>query len=240
MDTSRTAIVTGASSGVGEATAIHLAELGIGVALIARRAVRIERLAAEIRAAGGIAHALPADLSHADEAEAAMQSALGLLGNADVLVYAAGTNVRTRRVRDLSVNDWDAIVGVNLSGAFYCTRAVLPSMRSHGRGLFVLISSVAASRPSVLSGAAYSASKAGLNALAACIDLEEASNAIRACVIEPGNIDTELLDRRPEPPTVEQRAGMLRPEDSAVLVGDVIRRPPHVLLESIRVRPWSE
>jgi len=240
MNHPQTALIAGASSGVGAATARALADLGMDVALIARRADRLERLAGDVRASGRAAHALPADLARSGEADRAMGAALAALGSLDVLVYAAGINVRDRRLDALSIANWDAIIAANLSGAFYCVHAALPAMRARGRGLIVFISSVAASRPSALSGAAYSASKAGLNALATCINLEESDHGIRACTIEPGDIDTDLLDQRPRRPTPEQRTTMLRPEDIASLVAQVVRQPPNVLVQNLTVRPWRE
>ena len=233
----RTAIITGASSGVGEATARALAELGMDLALVARRHERLEGLAKHLPAQGRGPLIVPADLRDAAAAQRAMDEALHVLGTIDVLVNCAGSNVPRRRLSELSVQDWDSLVAINLSAVFYCVRAVLPSMRERGSGLIISVSSIAGLRPSALSGAAYSAAKAGLNALSACINLEEGQQGIRSCVICPGDIDTEILDKRPEPPSAEARAHMLRARDVADLIAAVIRQPDRVLLDEIVVRP---
>jgi len=229
----RTAIIVGASSGVGAATARLLAARGFQLALIARREDRLRALAASLSSAA--AH--PADIGNADEVQHAIERSLQTLGSVDVLVNTAGTNVPDRRLEQLSVADWNAILATNLSGAFYLVRAILPAMRAQGHGLIIHVSSIAGARPSVLSGAAYSASKAGLNALNACTNLEEGPHGIRSCVILSGDIDTELLDRRAEPPPAEARATMLTAEDVASLIADVIAAPDRALIEEIVVRP---
>lgn len=233
----RTAVVTGASSGVGSATALALAALGIDLALVARREDRLRDVSASIATTECRVIPVPADLAEAPGARRAMERAAAALGSIDALILCHGTNIPARRLVDMSVADWDTVVATNLSSVLYCLHAVLPDMRSQGHGLIVAISSIAGLHPSALSGAAYSAAKAGLNALCACINLEEGPAGIRACVIAPGDIDTELLDRRPEPPPPEARRRMLRPADVAGLVADVVRRPERVLVDEIVVRP---
>ncbi len=233
----RTAIVTGASSGVGAATGRALAEMGLSVALVARRRERLEQVAAEIVATGGRALPIAADLADAQSAREAMERALDELGSVDVLVSCLGANVPERALSSLSVADWDSTVATNLSAVFYCLHTVLPAMRHRGSGLIVAISSLAGLRPSALSGAGYSAAKAGLNALCRSVNLEETSSGIRTCVIAPGDIDTELLDQRPELPSAEARERMLRPEDIARLVVAVLAQPPHMVLDEIVVYP---
>jgi NADP-dependent 3-hydroxy acid dehydrogenase YdfG len=224
---------------VGAATGRLLAERGVTVALVARRAERLDDLAGTIEANGGFAHPVPADLSRPQEAERAMDAALGRLGGVDALVNCLGTNLPERGLDRLSVADWDMMIATNLSAVFYCVHAVLPAMRAQGNGSIVSISSIAGLRPSTLSGAAYSAAKAGLNALAASINLEEAGNGIRSCVICPGDIDTELLERRPNMPPREARARMLTAEDIAQMIWDVLSSPPHLVVQGITVVPRS-
>ena len=237
MAETRTAIVTGASSGVGAATALALAEIGMDVALVARRVERLDHLASRVARHGRSVSVVAADLTDANAAERAMSEALHEMGQVDVLVNCVGTNVPKRALSELSVEDWDLLVSANLSAVFYCVHAVLPAMRARGSGLIVSVSSVAGIRASPLSGAAYSAAKAGLNMLSACINVEEGSNGIRSCIVAPGDIDTELLERRPHPPTDEQRARMLRPEDVAAIIVSVVQQPERVLLEQVEVRP---
>jgi NADP-dependent 3-hydroxy acid dehydrogenase YdfG len=237
MTESRTAIIAGASSGVGAVTALALADIGFDVALVARRREQLEDVGRQVRERGTNAYVLPADLQDGTAAERAMGEAVRRLGAVDVLVNCLGTNVTKRRLEEISISDWDHVVATNLSAILYSVRAVLPSMRKRGRGLIISISSIAGLQPSALSGAAYCASKAGLNALAACINLEEGEHGIRSCVICPGDIDTELPDRRPRPPTAQERARMLQPADVAGLVVSVVLQPEHARVDQIVVRP---
>jgi NAD(P)-dependent dehydrogenase (short-subunit alcohol dehydrogenase family) len=236
----RKLIITGASSGVGEAVARAFAELGCDLAIIARREDRLQALAAELGGSGDRLLPIAADLSAADEAARAMAEAEKHLGAVDGLVLCHGTNVPRRRLDLLTVADWDAIITINLSSAFYCLHAVLPGMRARGRGRIVAISSIAALRPTPLGGAAYAASKAGLNALCSVLNQEERRNGILATVIAPGNVDTEIMDKRPEPPPPDARSRMLRPEDVARMVVDVLSYPDRVWTEEIIVHPSSE
>jgi NADP-dependent 3-hydroxy acid dehydrogenase YdfG len=239
MEDARTAVITGASSGVGAATAVSLARAGTRLALVARRTDRLEALATQI---GGASRPLviPADLTDSQAAESAMHEALSGLGHVDVLVNCLGTNVPRRALADLSIADWDSSVATNLSAVFYCVHAVLPAMRKRGSGLIVSVSSLAGTRANTLSGSGYSAAKAGLNMLSGCINAEEGSNGIRSCVIIPGDIDTELLEQRPRPPSQEERSRMLRAEDVAALIVSVIDQPEHALVEQIVVRSSTE
>jgi NADP-dependent 3-hydroxy acid dehydrogenase YdfG len=231
------AIVTGASSGVGAAVARALARSGMSVALVARRFDRLRELVEEIEGFGGAALAMAADLGDRDLAAGAMEECCRRLGSVHSLILCHGTNVPGRRLDEMSAETWDEVIRTNLSSAFYCLRPVLDVMRRQEHGLVVAISSVAGLRPSVLSGAAYSASKAGLNALCDCINLEESAHHIRACVIAPGDINTEILDKRSRPPTPLARESMLQPDDVARLVVDLVTQPARVLVERIVVRP---
>jgi NADP-dependent 3-hydroxy acid dehydrogenase YdfG len=234
---SATALIAGASSGVGAATARILAQAGIGVGLMARREDRLHDLANDIRAAGGWALPIPADIRCEEGCRRAVQTLQAATGAIDILVNAAGTNVARRKLDELRTEDWEEILATNLSGAFYLVRAVLPGMRDRGAGLIIHISSVAGAAPSALSGAAYSASKAGLNALSTCTNLEEGRRGIRSCVILPGDVNTELLDRRPEPPDAAARATMLQPDDVAAVVAQIVHQPGHVVVDEVMMRP---
>jgi NAD(P)-dependent dehydrogenase (short-subunit alcohol dehydrogenase family) len=230
------AIVTGASSGVGAATARALGDLGWDLALVARRQDRVKELAAQLARGGRCALPVAADLSKPGDAARAMSASERELGSIDALILCHGTNIPRRRLDVLTVEDWDAVIAANLSSVFYCFYAIAPGMRTRGGGRIIAISSVAALRPSTLSGAAYSASKTGLNALCSVINQEEQSNGILATAIAPGDIDTEIMDKRPEPPPPEARARMLQPEDIARIVVQVLTEPDRVLIEEVIVR----
>jgi len=129
------------------------------------------------------------------------------------------------------------MISTNLNGAYYCVQAFLPQMRSCGKGTIVNINSEAGKRASPKAGPAYVMSKFGLAGLTQSINAEERAAGIRACAIFPGDIDTALLDKRPQPPDLAARAAMLRAEDVAACALFCINLPPHVLVEEMVVRP---
>jgi len=203
----KTAVVIGASSGIGLSTANLLSDSGATVHAAARRKSTTEQ-GVEGRAVS--AHEL--DIS--DEGSVRrMLEGIGEGDGIDVLVVAAGMNFPERRLEQLTGESWDAMISVNLSGAFYAIRAALPYLRA-SRGLVVLVSSVSGSWPDA-SGPAYQASKAGMTQLAHAAGFEEHQNGVRFTAVLPGIVDTPILDNRPEPPPREVREAALKPEDVA-------------------------
>src|SRR6202790_1644022 len=229
-------LVVGASSGIGRESAVLFAREGARVVASARRGDRLRRLQDELAKEGHPIEISPADTSNADKMEQLAQPTRLLFGNGGILVYAAGTNTPDRAMKRLNPQLWDMMLSVNLSGAYYITRAVLPSMREKGAGHLIYISSISGLVPDV-SGAAYQAAKRGLLGLAHAIRVEEKENGIRTCVICPGLVDTEILDRRPVKPSAETLAKALRPEDVAETVLPVARLPPHVCVPEMQVVP---
>ena len=208
----RTAIVTGASSGIGLATARLFVESGARVHGLARRREAMERgIGAEILSSGAFtAHSL--DVSDR-EAVDTLVAEVARQGSIDVIVCAAGINFPERSFEQLTPDAWDQLIAINLSGAFYIVRAALPALRE-SRGDVIAIASVSGSWPDV-SGPAYQASKAGMIALMRAIGFEEHQNGVRCCVVNPGIVDTPILDNRPSPPPAEVREASLKPEDLA-------------------------
>jgi NADP-dependent 3-hydroxy acid dehydrogenase YdfG len=161
------------------------------------------------------------------------------LGEIDVLVYTSGTNTLDRALTRLSVEVWDTLVDVNLNGAYYITRAVLPAMRDRRSGHLIYVSSVSGLAPDA-SGAAYQASKRGLVGLAHAVRIEEKENGIRTCVVCPGMVNTELLNLRPVRPPPELLARMLLPEDVAEVVLAVAKVPPRACVPELQILPvWQ-
>lgn len=231
-------IVTGAGSGVGRACVLKLAAEGWAIALVGRRP---ESLAETIAQAGPSAQArllaCPGDVADPDAVERATTASLSRFGRIDALVNAAGTNIPRRALVDLALDDYHATLATNLHGAFHWVRAVLPVMRRQGAGTIVNVNSEAGLRASAKSGAAYVVSKFGLAGLTQTINAEERVHGIRACSIFPGDIDTPLLDKRPEPPPAAARARMMQPEDIAACVWLVLSLPPRAVVEEMLVRP---
>jgi NAD(P)-dependent dehydrogenase (short-subunit alcohol dehydrogenase family) len=150
-----------------------------------------------------------------------------------VLVNSAGTNVAHRSLAELSLEGWHAVLATNLHGAYYCVRAFLPSMRARGSGTIVNINSDVGKAARDVAGAAYVSSKFGLRGLTQQINVEERVNGVRACSICPRDINTPLLDRRPQPPPLDVRARMLQPEDVAECVWLAATLPDRAIVEEI-------
>jgi NAD(P)-dependent dehydrogenase (short-subunit alcohol dehydrogenase family) len=228
------AVVTGAGSGVGRAIALRFAAEGWCVALVGRRT---EALADTAVRAGSQAvdrvAVFPCDVS-APEAVAGMgEAVLARFGGVDVLVNAAGINVPLRSFERLSLEDWHAVLATNLHGAYYCVRAFLPGMRERRAGTIVNINSDVGKVARDLAGPAYVSSKFGLTGLTQQINAEERGNGVRACSICARDINTPLLDMRPQPPAPEVRERMLQPDDLAACVWLVATLPPRVVVDEI-------
>ncbi len=218
----RTAVVTGASSGIGLATAEQLVGLGARTVALARREAPAE--AGESRRV---------DVTD----PAAVRDALADLEAIDVLVAAAGTNITARRLDELTPQGVAELLDVNLAGVVHVVTAALGALR-RARGLVVVVGSVSGQWPD-RSGAAYQAAKAGVLAFARGAGLEEHERrtGVRFSVVQPGMVDTPLIDRRPEPPPPEQRAQMLRPEDVAQACAFLACLPERAYVPDLTVLP---
>jgi len=237
MSEPRHALVTGGGSGVGRAVALALVQRGWQVAIVGRRLEALHETARLAAPNDDLLWPLVCDISNADQVETLARTVLSRWSTLELLVNAAGTNVPDRALARLSLSDYRAILGANLDGAFYCVRAFLPAMRRQSQGTIVNVVSDAGKWASGKAGPAYVMSKFGLAGLTQSINAEEREHGIRACAVFPGDIDTPLLDKRPEPPPPAARARMLRPEDVAACVLFCAEQPPHVIIEELLVRP---
>jgi len=233
----RTAVITGAGSGVGQAIALALVRLDWHVALVGRRP---EALAETVRLAGdagSLCLSWPCDIGDSAAVEQMGKGVLAAFEEIEVLVNAAGTNAPQRALAVLSAKDYQAMIDTNLNGPYYCVQAFLPHMRQRGSGTIVNIVSDAGKAASPKAGPAYVMSKFGLAGLTQSINAEERTNGIRASAIFPGDIDTPLLDKRPQPPDAAARSRMLRAEDVAECALLCINLPAHAIIEELIVRP---
>jgi NAD(P)-dependent dehydrogenase (short-subunit alcohol dehydrogenase family) len=233
----KVAVVTGAGSGVGRATAMLLLGAGWNVALVGRRAAALEETVRQAGAPGERALVAPCDIGDYNAVQQMAQAVLARFGDVGALVNAAGTNTPARSLDKLSLDDYGQILGTNLNGAYYCIQAFLPAMRRRGDGTIVNIGSISGLRASAKAGAAYSVSKFGLNGLTQAINAEERANGISACLISPGDINTPILDRRPNPPPAEARQHMLQPEDVAQCVLLALSLPARAVIEELVIQP---
>ncbi len=232
------AVVTGAGSGVGRATVLKFAAEGWRVVLVGRRA---EALAATIalapRSHRARLHARPCDLGDAAGVAAMAAGVVREFRRLDVLVNAAGQNIPKRSLAELSPADYAAVMDANVTGVLQLVQAFLPTLRAAGRGTIVNVGSEAGKQASAKAGAAYVVSKFGLTGLTQTINAEERPHGLRACCVFPGDIDTDLLNKRPVPPPPEARARMMQPEDIAACVWFAATLPDRATVEEILVRP---
>lgn len=235
----KTAVITGAGSGVGRATAILLARNGWRSVILGRREGTLKETVA---LAGKLSSQLlphVCDISDPAAVEKMARFANGQLGEVEVLVNAAGTNTPQRSLKELPFEKYRELVETNLTGAYMCVQAFLPGMRRRKSGTIINIVSEAGKIASPKSGPAYVISKFGLAGLNQSINAEEKENGIRACAIFPGDIDTPLLEKRPAPPPPEARQRMLQSEDIAECAWLAINLPPRAVVEEILIRPGA-
>ena len=241
----KVAAITGASSGIGEATAIALSKAGAAVALGARRADRIEALAKRIGTGGGKALALPMDITVEDEARGFVEATQKQLGRLDILVNNAGVML-LGLVQGADTNDWRRMVEVNILGLLYCTHAALPIMGAQGGGHIVNISSVAG-RSATFGAAVYNLTKFGVNGFSEALRQEGVRSKIRVTVIEPGFVETELQGHNTSPliqaatEKMRQDIGqVLSAEDIANAILYAAGQPDHVSVNEVLVRPTGQ
>ena len=235
--------MTGASSGIGEATALACARAGAAVALAARRAERIEALAAQIVADGGRAIAVPTDVGDEQQAQAFVQRAHAELGRLDVLVNNAGVML-LGPIENAPTEEWRRMIHANVFGVLYCTHAALPLMHAQGSGHIVNVSSVAG-RVARQGSGVYNLTKFGVGAFSESLRQEGVAMGVRVTLIEPGAVSTELAGHnRPEiREQIAQRFGdieRLNAEDVAEAVLYAIGQPKHVSINEVLVRPSGQ
>lgn len=233
----RIALVTGAGSGIGRAVAETFAQEGAHVVSVGRTREKLDAAKQEAGEPGARLHPRALDVSDRTAAKALVAATVAQFGAIDILVNNAGVNVPRRALSELSMDDFDKIVQVNLNGAFYLIHEVLPIMRKRRDGLIINVSSIAGLRGSDLGGAAYSASKFGMAGLGKTLGLEEGGNGIRSCLIYPGEVNTPILDSRPVVPDADQRARMLQPEDLAQAALLVATLHPRATIPELVISP---
>jgi NADP-dependent 3-hydroxy acid dehydrogenase YdfG len=240
----KVAAVTGASSGIGEATALALARAGVAVGVGARRADRLEALVKRIEADGGRAVALEVDVTDPAQAQGFVEEVNTRLGGLDILVNNAGVML-LGPVLGADLESWRTMVNVNVLGLLYCVHAALPIMQDRGGGDIIDISSVAGRRATAFS-AVYNATKFGVHAFSEALRQEALNIGVRVTIIAPGFVGTELLSHNPD--FVQDAAGqekerigkILDAQDIADAILYAVSQPPHVCLNEVLVRPTGQ
>jgi NADP-dependent 3-hydroxy acid dehydrogenase YdfG len=235
----RVALVTGGGSGVGQAAARLFLEQGAKVAIAGRDGGKLKK-AAEAIPGGNQILVVPTDITEPSQVKKLVEQTTKHFGRVDILVNNAGTNLKARKMRELTIENWNLLVRTNLDGAFYCIKEVLPQMLARKDGVIINVNSISGKRPYPLAGAGYAAGKFGLHALAGCLANEELESGIRVSSIYPGEIDTPILEVRPTPVTAEQRAKILKSEDVANAILFVATLPPHVTVPELIIKPVSQ
>jgi NADP-dependent 3-hydroxy acid dehydrogenase YdfG len=240
-----TALVTGASSGIGEATARALAARGAAVSLVARRGDRLKQLADRIIADGGEAVAIVADISDRDQALEAVERTVHERGRLDILINNAGI-ARPAPSLEAQLSDWEDMVGLNLTGSLYCVHAALPHLvaaaDSAPRRVADLINISSLSGRIFRKGSSvYCATKHAMNAYSESMRQELADHRVRVAVVEPAAVQTELFDADVrERRRAERGYPPLAPDDVADAVAYTVTRPGHVAISELLIRPTGQ
>ncbi|MEP0859585.1 SDR family oxidoreductase [Trichocoleus sp. DQ-U1] len=240
----KVAIVTGASAGIGEATAIALAAEGAQVAIAARRFDRLNAVCDRIAATGGKALPIVADITDETQVQNLVQKANAQLGRVDILVNNAGIAL-SGNIEGANTSDWRRMIDLNVLGLMYATHAVLPILKAQGSGHIVNISSVAGRTARVGIGG-YNATKWGVNGFSESLRQEVCKHNIRVTIIEPGMVDTEIDSHITDPiakqRTEERRKSIvpLHSEDVAAAIVYAVTQPPRVNVNEILIRPTDQ
>ena len=239
--TQRNALIIGGSGGIGRAIAAALSQIGFGLALVARDPEKLERTRAELGPGAQDSPILACDVTDRAQVKGMVEQVLARMVSIDVLICAAGLNVRQRSLRSLDPADWDRVISTNLTGAYNVLHYVLPSMRTRGNGLIVQISSLSGIRANTISGAAYSAAKFAQSALGTCIGREERGRGIRSTVICAGEVNTTFLDARGARPGGATDDGrchrILQPQDIAAAVRFLTELPATAHVPELVIKP---
>lgn len=226
------ALVTGATAGIGRATAFALGRAGYRVGVCARTAGPVDALVAELRAEGIAAAGRAADVGRAEAVEALVKAVATELGPVDTLINNAGIAI-IRPLTELSVEEWDATMATNLRSLFLVTRAVLPGMLERRSGTIVNVASLAGRNP-LVGGTAYAASKHAVLGFSKSLMLEVRKDGVRVLAICPGSVNTALIRNIRSP---SREGEMLEPEDVAQAILDAVRMPARATVSEIDIRP---
>lgn len=233
----KTVFIAGGGSGMGFATALLAAQAGANVLIFGRRTDVLKKANEQIEAAGaGESSYYTGDATRQSDVRAAVEACCSRHGRIDVAVNSVGTNVKERSLSQLTDESWSELITGNLGAAYAITQGILPTFRRQRDGLLIHISSSAAKKADG-SGAGYQASKAGVAALAAATMVEEKSNGVRVSVLFPGFANTPFVAMRPIPPTPEELAGALQPEDVAQMCLAVMKLPSNSYVPELALYP---
>jgi NAD(P)-dependent dehydrogenase (short-subunit alcohol dehydrogenase family) len=235
----KTALITGGGTGIGWGIAKALAVEGCRVAIAGRRLSVLQQAADSVKADPQIlCHEV--DVADRNSVNKLFAWAAKSLPPLDIVVNAAGVNIKTRMMSDMQPEQFDHVMAINSTGVYNVLYAALPPMRQRHDGLIINISSISGLRAAPLGGVAYNASKFAATALATPIGGEEAKHGIRITSIFPGEVDTPILEHRPQPVSAERRASMILPEDVGQMVVAVALLPPRAHVPELVIKPITQ
>ena len=229
-------LLIGGGTGMGRSIALALAESGAKVAISGRRMEMLKSTADKLESDQTI-FCKQADVTNRQSLESLFEWFDKTVGNLDCLIHAAGINVALRSMQELSPEDWDKLIEINLTGSYNVLRLALDRMRPNKRGQIILVNSVAGRRSVPLGGIGYNASKFGLTGLGVGLAEEEKDNGIRITNLYPGEVNTPILENRKTPPTQEHRDSILQPEDIASVVLHICSLPDRVHVPELVIKP---
>lgn len=229
-------LVVGGGSGIGLSIGTAFAREGSRVVLAARTAAALEA-AKKLPGVGATLRTKTCDAANRAQVAELVAWTTAEVGPIDILVYSAGVNVAKRTFADLAPEDFDRVTAINATGAFNCMHAVLPAMRARKSGLILNVVSIAGLRLLQLAGLPYTAAKFAQAAIGSYANLEGLPDGVRVTNLYPGETETPILEKRPVPPSAEQRARMLQPEDVAEMAIAVAKLPARATVPEIVITP---
>lgn len=240
MTTTKTpvAIITGGATGIGYGIAEAMVQSGYRVAIGSRRKEVVEEAAAKLQSLGkGQVIGIPLDVTDRESVANFVDLVRKQFGNVEILVNAAGVNIKNRTIGEMRPEQWDDVIAINATGAYNMIYAILPEMRQRKSGTIINISSVTGKRALALGGVAYAASKFAMTALGTCVANEVGVEGVRVTNIYPGEVDTPILEHRPVPVSQEQRELILRPSDVGQVVVSIVTLPARVHIPELVIKP---
>lgn len=230
----KVAVITGASKGIGRATALLLASHGANIAISARSGTLLDEIASRIKNMGQEVYAFSGDMSDEKDIKSFISGTVDALGSVDILINNAGFGF-FHTVLDFPTRNWDDMFNLNVRGLFLATREALPHLRLAGESVIVNVASLAG-KNAFINGAGYAATKHAVVGFSRCLMLEERKNGVRVLLICPGSVDTNFFDDRAD----KKERGpdqILQPEDVAESILHMIRQPQRSMVSEIDIRP---
>lgn len=232
-------VVTGGGTGIGYGIARAFLKAGCRVIITGRRLEKLEQTEAALKEETGShqVESIACDVSNRERVTEVFAEIKTKHGDVDILVNSAGTNIATRTMATMAPEQWDEVLSINATGAYNCIYQVLPAMRARQDGLIINVSSIAGKRALTLGGIAYASSKFAMTALGTAISNEVANEGVRVTNLYPGEVNTPILEKRPNPVSDEQKSKMVQPEDVGELMVAIAKLPPRAHVPEIILKP---